>query len=76
MSNYLPDGCTDHDVDVAAGGYDPPEPEQKFDEWDYRVSDLTGESVFARFHHMQRMGLMGWELVCVDSGIAYFKRLK
>lgn len=28
MSWNLPDGCTDHDIDVAAGGYDRPEPEE------------------------------------------------
>lgn len=27
MAWNLPDGCSDYDVDVAAGGYDEPEPE-------------------------------------------------
>lgn len=27
MSWNLPDGCTDYDIDRAAGGYDEPEPE-------------------------------------------------
>ncbi len=31
MAWNLPDGCTDRDVDVAAGGYDAPECECRYD---------------------------------------------
>ena len=45
MSWNLPDGCTDHDIDMAAPGYwDDPEPEDDFDEEAY-LADLAFEVV-------------------------------
>lgn len=54
MSLYLPDGCTDADVDRAAGGYDDAEPDDPENEYpmvpcrgcnDYPCRCLSDESM-------------------------------
>lgn len=70
----MPAGCTEYALDVAAGGYEPKPKPERFDRWQYLVIMLPMLGVIQSKIDLDQRGDQGWELVCVESGIAYLKR--
>lgn len=42
--------------------------------WEYNRLTLAFADKYALMTELSRMGALGWELVAIDGGVAFFKR--